>query len=252
MFLIEKFRQFHGELLGLTKQVEVGNWVFDAPVPAGESGADAAPSAVWRRLLSLLERQSLEAVHDGGGFAAEVYRGAQYAMAAYADEVFLNLQWAGRDTWRDHLLESRLFGTHRAGDELFERIETLLGNRDTAYSELARVYLIVLALGFQGKFRGLSDAEQQIEPYRHRLFRFIFKREPLAVRGAEEVMPQAYATTLNESRSSQLPYLRPWLWAAAVVVLLWVAGAHWIWDDATSRLETLVGASVDPHSGSIR
>lgn len=249
MFLIEKFRQFHGELLRLTKQVEVGNWVFDAPVAAGESGADAAPSAVWRRLLSVLERQSLEAVHDGGGFAVEVYRGAQYAMAAYADEVFLNLQWAGRDTWRDHLLESRLFGTHRAGDELFERIDALLGNRDTAYSELARVYLMVLALGFQGKFRGLSDAEQQIEPYRHRLFRFIFGREPLAVRGAEEVVPQAYATTLNESGASQLPYLRPWLWAAAAVFLLWITAAHFIWDDATTRLQEQIGAPIEEHGG---
>jgi type VI secretion system protein ImpK len=248
MFLIEKFRQFHSELLRLTKQVEVGNWVFDAPAAAGESGADAAPSAVWRRLLSVLERQSLEAGHSGG-FAVEIYRGAQYAMAAYADEVFLNLNWAGRDTWRDHLLESRLFGTHRAGDELFERVEALLGNRDTAYSELARVYLIVLALGFQGKFRGLPDAEQRISPYRHRLFQFIYNRDPLAVRGADNVMPQAYATTLNEARASQLPYLRPWLWTAAGVFVLWIAAAHFIWDDAVTRLQTQVGVPIEAHGG---
>jgi type VI secretion system protein ImpK len=241
MFLIEKFHQFHDELLRLTKQVEAGNWVFDATMPAGtEASPDAAPSAVWRRLLSMLERQSLEAGRDGGDFAVQIYRGAQYAMAAFADEVFLHLNWPGREAWREHLLEFRLFGSHRAGEEVFERIEVLLRDRDSAYTELARIYLMVLALGFQGKYRGAPDGDAQIESYRRRLFRFIFGRDPRAVRGSEQVVPQAYASTLDESRSSELPYVRPWLWAIAAVVLLWIAGAHLIWDDATSKLESAV------------
>ena len=241
MFLIEKFHQFHDELLRLTKQVEEGNWVFDGAIaPGTEMAPDGAPSAVWRRLLTMLERQSLEAGRDGGDFAVQIYRGAQYAMAAYADEVFLHLNWAGREAWREHLLEFRLFKSHRAGEEVFERIDVLLRDQDAAYSELARVYLMVLALGFQGKFRGALDAELQLESYRRRLFRFIFGRDPRAVRGAEEIVPQAYAATLDESRSSALPYVRPWLWAIVAVVLLWLAGAHFIWDDATSKLQSAV------------
>jgi type VI secretion system protein ImpK len=241
MFLIEKFHEFHDELLRLKTQVESGNWVFDGAMPAGAAAVpEAAPSAVWRRLLALLERQSFEAGRDGGDFAVQIYRRAQYVMAALADEVFLHLDWPGREAWGEHLLEFRLFKTHRAGEEVFERIETLLHEGDSAYSELGRVYLIVLALGFQGKYREAADSAGQIESYRGRLFHFIFGRDPLAVRGAEKVVPQAYTATLDESRASELPYVRPWLWAIAVVVLLWIAGAHLIWSDATSKLESAV------------
>jgi type VI secretion system protein ImpK len=242
MFLIDRFQQFHGEMLRLTKQVEDGNWVFD-PATAGtpEAVAEAAPSAVWRRLLSLLERQELEASREGGDFAVELFRRAKYAMAALADEVFLNLPWAGREAWREHLLENRLFGTHRAGEEMFERIEVLLRDRDSAYGELARLYLIVLALGFQGKYRGSPEAERELEDYRRRLFQFIFSRDPRTVRGEEQVVPQAYAATLDEAHPSELPHLKPWLWAIAMVVLLWIAAGHLIWSDATAKLQSSAG-----------
>jgi type VI secretion system protein ImpK len=242
MFLIERFQQFHGELLRLTKQVEEGNWVFD-PATAGtpEAVQDAAPSAVWRRLLSLLERQELEASRDGGDFAVELFRRAKYAMAALADEIFLNLPWAGREAWREHLLEHRLFGSHRAGEEMFERIEALLRDRDSAYGELARVYLTVLALGFQGKYRGSPHAAAELADYRRRLFQFIFGREPRTVKGDEQVVPQAYASTLDEAHASELPHLRPWVWAIAAVLVLWIAVGHLIWTDATARLQSTAG-----------
>lgn len=241
MFLIEKFHQFHDELQRLTRQVEQGNWVFDGATPGNvDTAPDAAPSAVWRRLLALLERQSLEAGREGGDFAVQIYRGAQYAMAALADEVFLHLNWVGREAWREHLLEFRLFGSHRAGEEVFERIEVLLRDRDAAYQELARVYLIILALGFQGKFRGRIDGDAEIESYRRRLFRFVFGRDPRAVRGVEQVAPQAYASTLDESRPAKLPYVRPWLWVIAAVLVLWIVSAHVIWDNATAKLESAV------------
>jgi type VI secretion system protein ImpK len=242
MFLIERFQQFHGEMLRLTKQVEEGNWVFD-PATAGTAEAvqDAAPSAVWRRLLSLLERQELEASRDGGDFAVELFRRAKYAMAAFADEIFLNLPWAGREAWREHLLENRLFGSHRAGEELFERIETLLRDRDSAYTELARVYLIILALGFQGKYRGSANAAAELQDYRRRLFQFIFGRDPRTVRGEEQVVPQAYAATLDEANATELPHLRPWLWAIAAVFVLWIAVGHLLWVDATAKLQSAAG-----------
>src|SRR5262245_45366266 len=114
MFLIDKFQQFHAEVIRLKARVTAGAWVFEGEQTAGlgESAAKESPTAVWRRLVSLLERQSLDAAQQGGDFAVEIYRRAQYAMAALADEIFLHVDWAGRESWRDHLLEAKFFGSH--------------------------------------------------------------------------------------------------------------------------------------------
>ena len=226
MFLIDKFQQFYGEVLKLQARVAAGAWIFSGTESVTESAAKESPSAVWRRLVSILERQSLDAGLEGGDFAVEIYRRAQYAMAALADEVFLNLEWAGREAWREHLLEAKFFNTHRAGEEMFERIEDLLRDRDSLYAELGRIYLMVLALGFQGKFRGRPDADEVLQNYRKRLFRFVFNRDPVAVHGNERVAPQAYASTLDAARATELPYLRPWVWAIVLAFVVWF-GASW-------------------------
>ncbi len=262
MFLLDRFHELHREILRLREKVSQGSWVFDGTSggSAGTGGApDTAPTAVWRSLLTLLERQALDAGRNGGDFALEVYRRAQYAMAALADEIFLHLDWVGRETWRDHLLEARLFGTHRAGEELFERIEALLRDHDTVYGELARVYLAVLALGFQGKYRGRPDGDRELESYRRRLFRFIFGRDPQTVvaggtggtggTGGERLVPQAYASTLDEVSRSKLPYLKPWLWAVAVLTLLWIAGGHLLWRGTVAGLRPLVDEVLSPAAG---
>jgi len=242
MFLIEKFQQFHAEVVRLKARVTAGAWVFqaDETTGIGESAAKESPTAVWRRLSSLLERQALEAGSHGGDFAVELYRRAQYAMVALADEIFLHTDWAGRDSWREHLLETKFFGSHRAGEELFERIEELLHDRETLFAELGRIYLMVLGLGFQGRYRGRPDAEEIIAVYRRRLFRFVFNHDPLAVHGNQYVVPQAYAATLDEAVTSELPYLKPWFWAIAASLLLWIGGSYAIWYYATNDLRPII------------
>ena len=245
MFLIEKFHEFYEELLRLTKQVEKGNWVFDATKPYRTEGvSNATPSAIWQQLVALLERQSLEAGKNGA-FAVQVYREAQYAMAALADEVFLRLDWEGREAWKDHLLEYRLFQTHYAGEEVFRRIDKLLRDGHTAYQELARVYLIVLGLGFEGKYYKEPEIIPPIASYRRGLFFFVFGRDPLAVRGDERVMPQAYETTLDVSDPSRLPYVRPWLRVIAAILILWLLGAHLIWRHATEKLKADLNVAAE-------
>src|SRR4029079_5118645 len=197
-----------------------------------------------RRFLTVLERQALDAGREGGDFALELYRRAQFAMTALADEIFLNLEWPGREAWRENLLEAKLFGSRRAGEELFERIEEILRDRDTVYTELARIYLMVLALGFQGKYRGEKDAEQEIAAVRRRLFRFVFNREPQVVRGNERIAPRAYASTRDERRNAELPYLRPWIAGIVLVIVLWVAAAHALWLSEGAQIEPVVNEIV--------
>jgi type VI secretion system protein ImpK len=260
MFLVEKFQQFHADLDRMVARVAHGAWLFegaDAALDPDAPGERASTVAVWRKLLTILERQALEAGREGGDVALAVYRRAQYAMVALADETFLNLDWIGRNSWREHLLETRLFGTHTAGGELFDRIDELLRERDPVNNELARVYLAVLALGFQGKFRGSGDADQDLAGYRRRLFRFIFGREPQAVRGNEPLVPQTYSATRDERHAIELPYLRPWILAFILTIVAWLAASEAVWRYSIAEIEPLVRDIISlapesappPHAG---
>ena len=248
MFVTEKFQQFHTELTRLEDRLREGSIAFDAEAaPDARSATGLTPSAAWRRVVAVLERQETDAVRQGGDLALELYKRAQYAMAALADEVFLHLDWHGREAWRQNLIEAKLFGSHRAGEELFERIEDLLRDRDAGQAELARVYLSVLALGFQGKYRGKPDADHELEVIRRRLYRFIFGRDPRVVRGREALVPQAYASTLERPRV-ELPHLKPWIWALALVTIVWIAGSHLIWRNAVREIEPLVDRIMNLHT----
>jgi type VI secretion system protein ImpK len=226
MFVTEKFQQFHTELMRLQERLREGNFAYDADQPADARNAVLSASAAWRRIVSVLERQEQEAIRQGGDLGLELYKRAQYAMAALADEVFLNL----------------------AGEELFERIHDLLHNRDAGQNELARIYLSVLALGFQGRYRGRADAHAELEVIRRRLYHFIYGRDPRVVRGREALVPQAYMGTIERPRV-ELPYLKPWIWAIALLTLLWIGGQHLIWMNAVKEISPLVERILDPAVG---
>jgi type VI secretion system protein ImpK len=247
MFVTEKFQQFHTELMRLQERLRDGSIAYDAEQPADARSAVLSASAAWRRIVAILERQEQEAVRHGGDLALQVYKRAQYAMAALADEIFLNLDWAGREAWRQNLVEAKLFGTHRAGEELFERIDDLLRDRDAGQAEIARIYLSALALGFQGKYRGRPDVEHELEVIRRRLYRFIFNSDPRVVRGREAVVPQAYMSTIERPRV-ELPHLKPWIWAMVLITIVWAAGQHLIWLHAAKDVVPLVDRILDPQS----
>ena len=104
--LTDEFRAFYALIVELKKRVGF------------RSVSAAEGSEVWQRLLSYLERSGLVAARAGGVQAANG-RDARYVMASFADEVFLNLDWSGREGWKLNLLEGKLFDSHIAGERFF-------------------------------------------------------------------------------------------------------------------------------------
>lgn len=254
-FLLRQFREFHRELARLKRLVE-----YTAPVPVAESAAagaavgggssglapaahpespenHAAVSGVWQQLLSILERQALEAGQTGGAFAFEVYREAQYVMAALADEIFLHLEWEGKLTWP--LLESRLFQSHIAGEAVFDRLDRLLQRRDPFYLDLAAVYFMALSLGFQGKFRG-EASDERLEQYRRQLFVMIYRRNPKLFSATGPLFPQNYQSTLEKAVARKLPSERVWLLLVLAVLLAWLAASQYAWTSVTREVSCLI------------
>jgi type VI secretion system protein ImpK len=226
-----------------------------ALVAVGPSGVLApaagavAPATVWQALVGLLNRQEAEVRRTGGEYAAALYRRAQYVMAALADEIFLYLDWPGREAWRTHLLEFKLFQSYRAGEEVFRRIEALLRTRDPADSELAKIYLMALALGFRGALRG-PEAAARIDAYRRELYTFLTNRDPGTPRLPQSLFPEAYQGNVESTgESERLSAARRWLLAGLLLALVWIFVSHRIWLGVVEDLQPLVDRINDVRPG---
>lgn len=211
-----------------------------SPVPVGAPPPSVTPSAVWQALVGLLNRQEAEVRRTGGEYATAIYRRAQYVMAALADEIFLYLEWPGREAWRTQLLEYKLFQSYNAGEEVFRRIEAVLRTRDPADAELAKIYLMALALGFRGALRGPA-AQARIDWYRRELYTFLTNRDPGTPRDPHSLFPEAYQSNLETAGSARrLSPARRWLLTGLLLLLLWILASQWVWNGIVDDLWPLI------------
>jgi type VI secretion system protein ImpK len=156
-------------------------------------------------------------------------------MACLADEVFLSFEWEGRAAWMNRLLEAQLYGTHVAGEQVFEEVEGLLRDRQDAERELAQVYLLALSLGFQGRYRGSSDP-RPLQDVRERLLAFVNRGAPTLDDPRRSLSPQPYAHTLGRDVDALLPPTRRWLMALVLAVGVYVTVGHLLWQDVAGPL----------------
>ena len=230
-----QFRDFYGVL----------DLACQAVRQVGDSEAAAAAQALSNQLIQLIELQTLEARRIGGRSGADTEVHARYLKAALADEVMLTTDWAGRTHWRHVLLEANLVHTSSAGEKVFEEIEQILAQREPAQRPLARLYLSVLSLGFQGRYRETPSLDK-IADYRRELFQFIYQRAP-DLRGRDRtVSPSAYASTLSHLSARRLPrFSRRWVMSLLVVLgLLAVSEVLWLWQSWPVR--QAIGAAIRP------
>jgi type VI secretion system protein ImpK len=238
--LLTQFTTFYYEVIRLKQLVTADRSATPAAQPEGDRQEHLpATTTVWQQLFTILEQQAQAPGPGAWEYGTEVYKDAQYVMAALADETFLHLEWAGKAAWRANLLESRLFASHVAGERLFQKLERLLQRRAPVYADLATVYLMALALGFRGKFWGLDD-HGQLDRYRRQLFTFITQRQPGLTDTTRRLFPEAYAYTLAEARRTLLPTPRRWLLAVAGLVLCLGFMAHGIWTSVTADLRGIL------------
>lgn len=211
--LILQFRDFYRELIALKK--------------ISRERTEGGEAEIRQRILAVLDRQLRVAIQFGGNYLA-AYEEARYVMVALADETFLHSDWDGRFTWNLHLLESQIYQTHVAGDLFFQRIDQLITLRDDLKIELARIYLMALALGFQGRFRG-ADPAGELVAYRQRLYDYVADGERLLADGKNPLFPEANEHLLNANPPLLLPPVRRWALRLAILVVIAIGIQQIVW-----------------------
>jgi type VI protein secretion system component VasF len=120
------------------------------------------------QLAALRERAS------AAGLSGREADAVTFALAAFADEMVMRSEWAGRDRWP--LLEYATFGTHHAGEEFFRILgqgrgtingrEPLAGNgtwSGAGGAAVLEVYALCLLFGFRGRHAVTAPDEYQRE-----------------------------------------------------------------------------------------
>ncbi|USX11295.1 type IVB secretion system protein IcmH/DotU [Oxalobacteraceae bacterium OTU3REALA1] len=76
---------------------------------------------------------------------------AKYAFCAAVDEIILRSPYGIRDAWERRPLQLVLFGDQLAGENFFNRLESLRA-RGSAHLQALEVFHMCLLLGFQGRY----------------------------------------------------------------------------------------------------
>lgn len=206
-----------------------------------EEKETALVNTIQRRLSVLLEEQAIQATVQAGEFTSGSYQDALYAMVAYADEVFLNIHWGGQKQWENNLLESRFFQTQIAGELIFEKIDELLLLNDPMRSDLAIVYLLILGLGFKGRYRNGENNPKELVRYRQQLYVMI-NRHPstLFQPGRPHLIEDCYEHVLDSTISKGLPEIRMWMYTFLGILGVYVFASTVLWYSVVKEMDTSI------------
>jgi type VI secretion system protein ImpK len=242
-FLYLCFHEFYSEIVQIKECIQSGGIHLHLNENAPPIPTKITPTYIHQKLLTILERQRVESGKKGGEFGATQYQNIQYLMVGLVDEIFLHVvNWDHKEEWRNNLLETRLFNSYIAGEKIFRQLDQLLKESNPIYADVARIYLIALAIGFQGKYRNLAN-DGTLERYRRQLFSFITHHDAdnlhdqLYFNPDKKLFPSAYVSTVKEPNTQRLPALRIWMVIFILVMIGSLLSSHFLWKNTIHDLE---------------
>jgi type VI secretion system protein ImpK len=236
--IVKDFRSFYEEIVRLKAKALSGDFIATT-----EDNVEALPLTLCQhiqgRLLALLKEQKDYVERYGGGFAVRYYREAQYVMTSLADEIFLNMDWVGRDEWKSHLLESQLFHTQIAGEKFFTDLDQFLAVRDSTNSDIGVVYIFALGLGFKGRYRDMND-RGALKKYRDQLQVRVMRGSSYAVQEDGHLFPDAYEHNITTREGVKVPCVQKWILSLIAVIAGYMGLAYLIWIMYVGELEIFI------------
>jgi type VI secretion system protein ImpK len=170
--LLKQLRDFIAEVLQVIGTLSPPTTADDEPAEHARQLAQEASE----RIARIVGAKTLDLSQNESTAARAATDELRYLMAAMADELLLSRDWPGRARFTETLIETRLFGSSVAGDQIFQRIDTLLAGASDIAPPMASLYLFAISTGFEGRHRGLS-ADEALQPLRDALFRLIYRRD---------------------------------------------------------------------------
>ena len=126
------------------------------------------PNTFRVRLEEMFQEADRRGVEQG--IPRDTLMDARFAVVAFIDEMILNSGWAHKQEWTSRLLQFHYFETNVAGEEFFDRLNSLRRALQPD-PNLLEVYHVCLVLGFEGKYK--LQGRDKLKDLIHDLFRDI-------------------------------------------------------------------------------
>ncbi|MGJ0486955.1 MAG: type IVB secretion system protein IcmH/DotU [Methylomicrobium sp.] len=159
--------------------------------------------------VTLFENRLLQS-----GISADHTRMASYALCSFLDETILNTPWGSQSQWGQ---QSLLISFHReawGGEKFFDIVAALVKQPAQNLALIETVYLFI-SLGFEGKYRVLTNGANALEKYRAELYQLIQR-----VKGDSERELSPRWQGLKDVRNALVRYVPLWVVGAVLGVLL--------------------------------
>lgn len=245
-YLLGQMLDFHAALVRIKRNIAPPDGI---PVLTAPDTDDSPPATAQlaHALRSVLDLQAAQALDYNGRQGHEQAEAARYLKVALADETLIALaDWPLRQDWIACPLEQRLYGSRSAGERIFDRIDALLHGPAGTQRELAELYLMALAMGFQGRYRKQEGAQSDLLAWRRKLYRHAYGRWPDSVLGERagaaradlgaRRLPQAYQHTRAGIAPRLLPNPRRWAAYFVLVLLALLLLSQLVWKADTQAL----------------
>ncbi|GHT93037.1 hypothetical protein FACS1894122_07670 [Alphaproteobacteria bacterium] len=167
-------------------------------------------------------------------------REVAYIMAAFGDEIFLNMEWIGKKFWEEHMLEQIFFGTQIAGEAIFARIEDLIVAKHTLFLEKAEIYIELLLLGFKGRYRAMENEHEQLDIYRQKLFTSISKHDIALLGHGGHMFKKQYSYTIPTIHRKLMPDAAIITYISSFFVFMFLVISTVVWMFETRDLDMLL------------
>lgn len=174
--------------------------------------AHPAPASLRAQLLAYLREFEVRA-HAGGAASHDV-RLARYVLCSALDEAVLSTPWGSGGDWSKQSLLITVHNEAWGGEKIFHLLDHCLQSPRERLHLLELLYLC-LSLGFEGRYRVVSDGRSQLDALR--------ERTAAAIRNARgeperDLSPHWRGMTVLRDRLSQ--YMPPWVAFVGALTLL--------------------------------
>lgn len=261
-YLLGQMLDFHAALVRIKHSIAPPDGI---PVLSAPDSDDSPPATAQlaHALRNVLDLQASQALDYNGRQGHEQAEAARYLKVALADETLIALaDWPQRQEWIACPLEQRLYGSRSAGERIFDRIDALLHSPSGTQRELAQLYLMALAMGFQGRYRKQEGAQSDLLLWRRKLYRHAYGRWPDSVLGeragdaradlAGRRLPQAYQYTRAGMLPRLLPNPRRWAGYFVLLVLSLLLLSQLVWRADTQVLRAELQKVEAQGKGNVR
>jgi type VI secretion system protein ImpK len=119
-------------------------------------------AASFRQHIREALKTAAHEARDVAAYSSEDVKMAMFAVVGFLDETILNARNPIFADWPRKPLQEELFGTHLAGEQFFQNLDTLLGRNDSPdTADTLEVHQLCLLLGFRGRYSARSAGELQ-------------------------------------------------------------------------------------------